>query len=259
MRFATIATVAAIAAAAAVPTYAAPSPNSQLTPAQFDQLMKIVASANGPSSVSARDYEELLARNNFTDMLKGIAQGLAGNFKTFVAPMLPIKREELELLARELDSISAREYNEMVARDFWSDFKQGFVQGFTGTLKTVGPIALSLLRREDMGLLAREHMDVFAREYNELYGRDFWSDFKTGFVQGFTGTLKTVGPIALSFLKREDMDVFARDYNELYGRDFWSDFKTGFVQGFTGTLKTVAPIALSFLKREEIELLAREL
>lgn len=41
-------------------------------------------------------------------------------------------------------------------RSFGSDFVQGFKKGFTGTLKTLAPIALGLLRREDIEMLARD-------------------------------------------------------------------------------------------------------
>lgn len=90
-------------------------------------------------------------------------------------------------------------------RSFGSDFVDGFKKGFVGTLKTLGPIALGFLRREDVEMLARG-------DHDDLLARSFGSDFVDGFKKGFVGTLKTVGPLALGFLKREDLQVLARHY-----------------------------------------------
>lgn len=90
-----------------------------------------------------------------------------------------------------------------------------------------------------------------------LEERSFGSDFVQGFKKGFTGTLETLAPVALSFLKREDFKVLARSDAELLARSFGSDFVQGFEKGFTGTLKAVAPIALGLLRREESAMLAR--
>ena len=49
------------------------------------------------------------------------------------------------------------DHDELLARSFASDFVDGFKKGFVGTLKTVGPLALGLLRREDLELLARDY------------------------------------------------------------------------------------------------------
>lgn len=134
-----------------------------------------------------------------------------------------------DVTARDVLSLLARD--DVLARSFGSDFVQGFEKGFTGTLKTVGPLVLGLLKREDeIDMLAREALRQasphlyfitsltsrgFSSEYvqrrSDLDERSFGSDFVQGFKKGFVGTLETVGPLALSFLKREDVEMAARE------------------------------------------------
>ena len=67
-------------------------------------------------------------------------------------------KQRSELHARGLEALSARaKADDLMTRSFGSDFVQGFKQGFVGTLETLGPIAASLLKREDLELLARSH------------------------------------------------------------------------------------------------------
>ncbi len=191
--------------------------------------------------------------------------------------------------------------DDLEARDFFSDFVQGFKEGFTGTIKTLGPLAVDLIKREatpediDAILAAlRAHPDIplgrplkIARD--DLEARDFLSDFVQGFKEGFTGTIETLGPLAVDLIKRDDFELIARDFfsdfvqgfkegftgtiktlgplavdlikkedAELLARDFFSDFVQGFKEGFTGTIKTLGPLAVDLIKKEDVELLARD-
>ena len=122
----------------------------------------------------------------------------------FAAPSTayPAPAKRSEFTARELADVFARAgQDDVLARSFGSDFVEGFKKGFVGTLETVGPLALSFLKREDLEMLARGEDDLLARS--------FGSDFVDGFKKGFIGTLKTVGPLALGLLRREDMDKMA--------------------------------------------------
>ena len=46
--------------------------------------------------------------------------------------------------------------DDLEARDFLSDFVQGFKEGFTGTIETLGPLAVDLIKKEDNEILARQ-------------------------------------------------------------------------------------------------------
>ncbi|PSR70440.1 hypothetical protein PHLCEN_2v13691 [Hermanssonia centrifuga] len=219
----------------------------------------IVADFLKRDGLTARDYpmdqakREELARSFASDFVDGFKKGFVGTLET-VGPIVAdfLKREDLERLARE-SAVAHIHRGDMASRDFASDFVDGFKKGFTGTLKTLAPIALGFLKREDIDLLARQALATHMQRRDEMVSRDFLSDFVDGFKQGFVGTLQTIGPIAADFFHKATDE--RRD--DMMERDFASDFVDGFKKGFTGTLETLAPIALGFLKRDDLELLTR--
>ncbi|GJE92987.1 hypothetical protein PsYK624_091460 [Phanerochaete sordida] len=217
------------------------------------------------SDVTARDVVSLLARNDVyarsfgSDFVQGFEKGFTGTLKT-VGPLVLglLKREdEIDLLARQALSEYMQRRDDLDERSFGSDFVDGFKKGFVGTIKTLGPLVLSVVKREDLEVVARDALLEHMERRSDLDERSFGSDFVDGFKKGFVGTLKTVGPLVLGLLKREDTDILARSEEELLARSFGSDFVDGFKKGFVGTIKTLGPLALGLLKREEAELLAR--
>lgn len=76
----------------------------------------------------------------------------------------------------------------------WNSVK-GFFKGAGEVIESATPF----IQAAAPHLKGREFSD-------DLYARGFWKDFGHGFVKGFTGTAKVVGPVAAAFLKREDIE-----------------------------------------------------
>lgn len=91
------------------------------------------------------------------------------------------------------------------------DFGKGFVDGFTGTLKTLAPLAAAFVKREELELLAREELLRRADATSGAISLQDVKDFGKGFVQGFTGTIEKLAPLAVPFLKREELELVARE------------------------------------------------
>jgi len=155
--------------------------------------------------------------------VKDFGKGFVNGFTKTVGTLAPIagaflKREELEMLKRELDARSADESGALNWQDV-KDFGKGFVDGFTKTVGTVAPIAGAFLKREELEMLKRELEARAADESGALDWQDV-KDFGKGFVDGFTKTVTTVGPIVGAFLKREEqLALLSRQLKALEMRD----------------------------------------
>ena len=118
-------------------------------------------------------------------------------------------------------------------RDFWSDFGEGFLYGFTETANIA------------MGIAGTAASAYTGRPIRSLtHQRDFWNDladFGEGFVYGFTETANIAAGLAGTAAAAYTGRPF-RSFTDQ--RDFYySDFGEDFLNGFTQTANLAASLA----------------